>query len=84
MSQIPSTLPQSAISDEDENAPVVIDLGKKSRKQVRRLRKGKGRLMDKVSEVVAELRADGSIAASAQPVIVVVRQRRKKSALFGL
>lgn len=84
MTQITNTVPKSDPTDQDDNAPVVLDLGKKSRKQVRRLRKGKGKLMDKINEVVEELRADGNIAASAQPVIIVVRQRDKKTSLFGL
>lgn len=57
--------------------PVVIDLGKYKRKRVRRLRKGKGRLMDRALDAVDDLRDAGQIAEDAQPVIVVVRQKRR-------
>lgn len=58
--------------------PVIVDLGKKRRKQVKQLRDGRGKLMDRVREVVDELRTDGTLAANAQPVLVIVRQRRRK------
>ena len=61
-----------------EVAPaVVIDLGKKKRKKVRQLRKGKGPLLGEVDEAIAELRADGTINEGVEPVIVVVRQKEK-------
>lgn len=66
----------------EHDAPIVLDLGKKSRKQIRRLRKGRGNLMDRVTDVIADLKAEGTIDAAAQPVIIVVRQRAKKS-IFG-
>lgn len=61
------------------NAPVIIDLGKKNRKQVRKLTKGKpGRLMDSVEEVIANLRENGTMEADAQPLIIVIRKRAKR------
>jgi hypothetical protein len=60
----------------DTPPPVIIDLGKKRRKQVKALRRGKpGKLMDRVNEVIARLRAEGAIAGSAQTVVVVVTER---------
>lgn len=67
----------------EKDAPIILDLGKKSRKQIRRLRKGRGKLMDRVASVIDELKADGSIKDSAQPVIIVIRQRAK-TGLFGI
>jgi len=58
-------------------APVVVDLGKYKRKRVRRLKKGKGRLMERALDVVDDLRDAGQIAEDAQPVIVLVRQKRR-------
>lgn len=61
-----------------ETAPaVVVDLGKKSRKKVKKLRKGKGPLLEDVDDAIAQLRSDGSISEDAVPVIVVVRQKEK-------
>ena len=41
----------------------VIDLGEHSRQRVRRLRRGEGRLMDKVEDAVASLQESGVLAA---------------------
>lgn len=61
------------------NAPIIIDLGKKNRKQVRKMAKGKpGRLMDSVEEVIANLRENGTMAADAQPLVIVIRKRSKR------
>ena len=56
-------------------APVLIDLGKKSPKLVKKLRKGKGKLMDAVTATMQELQASGQIGAQAQPVIIVVSEK---------
>ena len=74
--------PPPVIAREDD-APIVLDLGKRSRKQVRRLRKGKGRLMDRIESVIQDLKAEGTVSGSARPIIVVVRQRAKRT-VFGL
>lgn len=57
-------------------APIIIGLGKSRRKQVKRLRKGRGKLMGDVIEALDELKEADSIAANAQPVVFVVQQRR--------
>jgi hypothetical protein len=58
--------------------PIIIDLGKHSRKSVRKMRQGRaGKLMDEVSRASAQLRRDGAIQGQAQPVIVVVKQKRR-------
>jgi hypothetical protein len=62
----------------DGKAPVIIDLGKQRRKRIKGLRKGKGRLLDEVNGCLDELKAAGTISSSAQPVIVVVRQKRRR------
>jgi len=52
----------------------VVDLGEHSRKSVKRLRRGEGRLMDKVEDAILSLREEGILAGSAQTVVVVVRE----------
>ena len=61
--------------------PLIIDMGKKSRKQVRRAREGTGKLMDKINLMLEDLRAEGTIKADAQPVLIIVRQKPRKKAL---
>src|SRR5690348_13675981 len=58
----------------------VVDLGEHSRQRVRRLRRGEGRLMERVEDAVAALTENGVLSAGAQTVVVVVRQE----ASFGL
>ncbi|MGE3805637.1 MAG: hypothetical protein AB7K24_13255 [Gemmataceae bacterium] len=62
-------------------APILIDLGKKSRKKIKRLRRGEGDLMDDVNHAIQELRNANKIGASAQPVVVIVRE--KPQSLMG-
>ncbi|AKT38851.1 hypothetical protein [Chondromyces crocatus] len=70
--------------------PIIVDLGKKSRKQVRSLSKGKPcRLLRRVEETVEQLRTSGEIGDNVRPLIVVVRQRprkkgRRAAKLWGL
>jgi hypothetical protein len=64
------------------NAPIVVDIGKKRRKQIKQLREGRGKLMDEVNDLLDELRTAGSISAGAQPVVVVVQQKRKAPSLM--
>ena len=61
------------------NAPILIDLGKHKRKQIKKLRNGKaGKLMDNVQECIQELKTSETISDSVQPVIVVVREKKKR------
>lgn len=68
------------------NGPVIIDLGKRKRKLVKKLRRGEGKLLDDVNGAVAELRTAGTLSADVQPVIIIVREKRAKTtkALFPL
>lgn len=72
----------AAKSDTAKSAPaepIVIKLGKKNRKQVRKLRRGKpGRLLDRVEDAIAHLRENGDMAAQTQPVVIVIRERPKR------
>ena len=58
--------------------PIVLDLGKQRRKRIRDLRRGEGRLMDEITASIEELRTAGALAADAQAVVVIVRERRRK------
>lgn len=66
------------------HAPIVVDLGKKRGKQIKQLREGRGKLMDEVSGVLEELKADGSLGPNAQPIIIVVKQKPKRSLAWPL
>ncbi|MEZ4766987.1 MAG: hypothetical protein R2844_00980 [Caldilineales bacterium] len=57
---------------------MLLDLGSKSKKSIRRLRKGRGKLMRRVASTIDDLKADGEIAENSQVVVVVVKQKAKK------
>jgi hypothetical protein len=61
---------------------IVIDLGNKKAKQVRQLRKGKGKLMDSLQETLQKLRHDGTIPKGVPPVIVVVGKKAPRKLFF--
>lgn len=61
--------------------PVIVDLGKKKKKAIKRLRRGEGSLMTRVNELLAQLRSAGTVSSSAQPVIVLVKQRSRRRLL---
>src|SRR5262245_49308874 len=54
---------------------VLVELGKRqSPKQIRKLRKGRGKLMRRIHTIVEELTAAGTVSGKAQPVVIVVRE----------
>jgi len=73
---------KEATAEAEVADPIIIDLGKQKKKRIKKLRKGYGRLADDVADAIDELKASGVVEGNAQPVIVVVRQKKKKNA-FG-
>jgi hypothetical protein len=54
---------------------VIVELDKpQSTVDVRRLRKGKGKLFHHVDRIIRDLTEDGTIKASAQPIVIVVQE----------
>lgn len=74
-----ATSADSGTPKPDGRAPIIVDLGKHRRKRIKSLRKGTGRLMDEVNSCLEELRTTGTLSANAQPVVVIVRQKRRRS-----
>jgi len=60
----------------------VVDLGEHTKKAIKRLRRGEGRLMDKVEDAILSLREEGILGASSQAVVVVVREESNIESLF--
>lgn len=63
--------------------PILIDLGRKKRKSVKRLRRGSGPLMRAVNEAIAEVRSSGTGDASGQDVVIVVREKKRRRSGWG-
>src|SRR5262249_1048673 len=63
------------VEKSDKPQIVVVDLGKRqTAKQVRRLRRGRGKLMARVEGIVNDVVTAGTVKASAQPIVIVVRE----------
>jgi hypothetical protein len=58
-----------------QQPPVIVDVGRQSRKRIKRLRDGRGKLMRDINEVLGRLRLDGTVKDGAQVVVVVVTER---------
>jgi hypothetical protein len=71
------------MSDTPESKPVnnviVVDLGKKKRKLVKRLRHGEGRLMERVQELIASMRSEGTSKPGDTVVVIVERRSQRRN-----
>ena len=76
-------LPEPPRSESSGRPPlIVVDFGKRqSRKSVKRLRKGRGKLMPRVEQIVDEMIQAGTLKADTRALVIVVRERY--SALLG-
>jgi len=74
--------PSEPSDDERIGDICVLDLGEHNRRRVKRLRRGKGKLMTKVERAIEELQEGGVLSASAQTVIVIVREEMSFSSIF--
>jgi Family of unknown function (DUF6200) len=74
--------PETSSAPKQTRDAVVVDLGTKRKKQISRLRRGQGPLMEEVNQVINELKTAGAITGTVQPVIVVVRERSQNGFPF--
>jgi len=70
-------------------APIIVDLGKKKAKAIKALKRGDGRLMDEVDQVISDVGAElGADADKTElvPIVLVYRRKEKRRArgLAGL
>jgi Family of unknown function (DUF6200) len=74
--------PTPQVEDQSQSvSPVIVKLGRQSRKRIKRLSEGRGKLFGEVMETIEELRKSGQISATAQPLIFVVKQDHEFSIL---
>ena len=58
---------------------LVIDIGKRKRKQVKKLRKGEGPLSVEIEQTIEQLKTEGTLDSNAQTVVVVVREKPRNN-----
>jgi hypothetical protein len=68
--------PDKAQAERSEKAQiVVVDLSKRQTpKEIRRLRRGQGKLMRRIHGIIDDLVAEGTVKSTAQPIVLVVRE----------
>lgn len=62
-------------------APIIVNLGKKKRKAIKRLKRGKGAAMDEVMDVIDQVQANLGPQAEGKilvPVVVIYRQKQRR------
>lgn len=74
----------NVISKNDEIIPVIIDAGSRTKKSIKRLKTGAGKLMDEVAEVVHEVRSQSKTGEKIVPVIIIYKEKAAKSRNGGL
>ena len=63
---------------------VVVDIDEaQPSRQVKMLRKGRGKLMARVERIVADLAEAGTVKSGAQPIVIVVREAPSPFWLLG-
>lgn len=65
---------------ETKDKLLILDMGSRSKKQIKRLRKGTGRLMERLQDTLDTLRSEGQLS-SENPVVVIVKEKRKSRGL---
>jgi hypothetical protein len=61
--------------------PIIVSLGKKNKKVIKRLKKGRGSAMDEVLDVVEQVQAnlgDDATGKVIVPVVVIYRQKIRR------
>ncbi|MCC6776903.1 MAG: hypothetical protein IT537_09750 [Hyphomicrobiales bacterium] len=81
----------SSATEQQDKAPkssspiVIVDLeDPQTSQRVKQLRKGKGKLLTKVERIVSDLVEAGTVKATAQPVVIVVREIPASPFSFGM
>ncbi len=75
------TRPAETYTPADVMAPIIVSLGKKKQKVIKRLKRGKGGAMDEVMDVIDQVQenlgaeAEGKIIV---PVIIVYRKKERR------
>jgi hypothetical protein len=72
---------QSNLAEAEVMRPIIVSLGKKKKKAIKRLKRGVGPAMDEVMDVVDQVQSNlGSQAAGKVlvPVVVVYRKKQRR------
>jgi len=71
----------------DELSPIILDVGKRKRRAIKDLERGRGRIMDEVEQTLAEVRQRLGSAAEGKelvPLVMIYRRKPKRRRRRGL
>ncbi len=66
------------MSDTPQKEPIVIHLGKKSRKQIKKYKKGIGSMFMEVQQIIARTNAQTPAEDEVVPMVVLHRNKKRK------
>ncbi len=58
-------------------SPIILEFGSFDSDDIKDLRQGQGKIYKRIAKVIAQLQEEGTISENAQPVIAVVKQKKK-------
>jgi Family of unknown function (DUF6200) len=70
-----------AVVVQDIPAPVIVDLGSRKKKAIKRLKNGRGKLMSEVALAIEQVRgglSDGDQGRQIVPVVIIYKKKKKK------
>ena len=75
-----------AVVVQDVPTPVIIDLGSRKKKAIKRLKNGRGKLMGEVALAIEQVRSgwsEGDQNSNNVPVVVIYKKKKKKGKKGG-
>ena len=72
-------LRQPTFPNDSIEAPIVVNLGKAKRKQIKRLKKGKGRLMEEIQLTVEMYKKEqAAVGREVVPIVFFCREKSRR------
>ncbi len=72
---------QGHAAEPEVMAPIILSLGKKKNKQIKQLKRGKGRTMDEVLDVIEQVQTNLGDQAAGKilvPIVVIYRKKQRR------
>ena len=78
------THPVDVVSKSDEIIPVIIEAGSRTKKSIKHLKKGAGKLMAEVADILHEVQSEAKAGEKIVPVIIIYKEKAAKSTKGGI
>ena len=61
---------------------IILEMGTAKSRDIRDLQRGQGKIFKNIAKMLKQLKASGETPEDAQPIIIIVRKKRKSKGLF--